>query len=89
VSEAAQFLRTRLKELRAASALTQEEFAELARIPYKVYQHIEAGRRVNPQLETLEKMAKAFGLTVNDLFAYDMPKPRLKRKTRAGRARPK
>lgn len=86
---AAEFLRKRVKDLREASSLTQEQFAELARIPYKVYQHIEAGRRANPQLQTIEKMAKAFGLTVNDLFAYNMPKPSLKRDASASRRRAK
>jgi hypothetical protein len=48
----------------------------LAGIPYKVYQHIEAGRRPNPRLSTLEKLAWAFGLSVNEFFALRLPTPR-------------
>ena len=77
VLSASQFLRKRLKELRKAAGLTQEEYAELAGIPYKVYQHIEAGRRSNPRLSTLEKLAQGFGLTVNALFAVQAPELRL------------
>lgn len=79
---ASQFLRKRLRQLREAAELTQEEYAELAGIPYKVYQHIEAGRRPNPRLSTLEKLAQGFGLTVNDLFAFRIPKPRPSKRRR-------
>jgi transcriptional regulator with XRE-family HTH domain len=65
---------TRLKQLRLASGLTQEEYAELCGIPYKVYQHIERGRRANPRLSTLEKLAKGVGLSVFDLFSQNVPK---------------
>lgn len=62
--------------------LTQEQFAELAGIPYKVYQHIEAGRRSNPRLSTLEKLAHGFGLTVGDLFSRDCPSPKVRQPKR-------
>lgn len=63
--------------------LTQEQFAELAGIPYKVYQHIEAGRRSNPRLSTLEKLAHGFGLTVGDLFSQDCPFPKIRQSKKA------
>jgi transcriptional regulator with XRE-family HTH domain len=80
VLSAPEFLTKRLRELRGVAGLTQEEYAELAGIPYKVYQHIEAGRRSNPRLSTLEKLAQGFGLTVNELFAVRRPKPRGKKR---------
>jgi DNA-binding XRE family transcriptional regulator len=86
VQSAADFLRERLKHLRNAAGLTQEQYAEIAGIPYKVYQHIEAGRRDNPRLSTIEKLAAGFGLTVTELFAKESPKPSVrKRKPGSGR----
>lgn len=82
VLSATEFLRKRLKDLREMAGLTQEEYAELAGIPYKVYQHIEAGRRPNPRLSTLERLAQGFGLTVNELFSVGLPEPRLPGKRR-------
>jgi len=65
-----------LKELRHAAGLTQEQYAELAGIQYKVYQHIEAGRRPNPRLSTVERLAQGFGLSVSEFFAVRLPNPR-------------
>lgn len=66
--ETSKFLRKRLKELRKLTGLTQERFAELAKISYKYYQEVEAGRKSQLRLPTIEKMAKAYGLTVYELL---------------------
>jgi transcriptional regulator with XRE-family HTH domain len=60
--------------------LTQDEFAEIAGFTLKVYQHIEAGRRSNLQLKTLDKIAWAYGLSVHKLFAPELPEVKLARK---------
>lgn len=73
VPSIASLLRVRLKQLRLARGLTQEECAERCAIPYKVFQHLEAGRRPNPRLSTLEKLAKGVGVSVYDLFSPTMP----------------
>lgn len=65
----------RVKQIRKAKQLTQEQFAERAGIDYKYYQHVEAGRRPNPELNTLEKLAKACGLELWQLFNFDLPLP--------------
>ena len=52
----------RLKALRVARGLTQEEFAEQSGISYKYYQAVEAGRKVDLRLSTLDRLAKAHGL---------------------------
>ena len=81
VPSVAYLFRLRLKQLRLAAGLTQEEYAELCGIPYKVYQHLERGRRNNPRLATLEKLAKGLGLSVYDLFSQNMPRmPKVVRK---------
>ena len=73
----------RLKELRERHGHTQEAFAEKAGFSYKYYQAIEAGRKKELRLSTLERLAKAYGLEVHQLLA---PRPRvLARKRRARR----
>lgn len=64
-------LRTRLRYLRQERGLTQEQLAEKAGIDYKFYQAVEAGRRPNVGLFTLEKIAKAFRVEACDLLAPD------------------
>jgi transcriptional regulator with XRE-family HTH domain len=58
----------RIRRLRTDRGLTQEAFAEKAQISYKYYQAIEAGRKVDLRLSTLERLAKAHGLEVWELL---------------------
>ena len=67
----------RLRELRKANELTQEAFAELAGMGYKYYQAIEAGRKKELRVSTLEKLAAAYGIELWELLAPPMPKVRL------------
>ena len=60
-----------MKELREARGLSQEAFAEKAGLGYKYYQHVEAGRRRDIRLSTLEKLAKACGLELRELVDFD------------------
>ena len=48
------YLLTRLRELRAAHGLTPEAFAERSGISYKYYQAVEAGRKRELRLSTVE-----------------------------------
>ena len=57
-----------MKALREALGLSQEAFAEKAGLGYKYYQHVESGRRRDIRLSTLEKLAKACGLELWELF---------------------
>jgi transcriptional regulator with XRE-family HTH domain len=61
----------RVRELRKALGLTQEEFAERGGFDYKYYQHLEAGRKHNLKVSTLDKLAKACGIPLSDLFDFD------------------
>ena len=58
----------RIRNLREQRELTQEAFAEEASISYKYYQAIEAGRKRDLRLSTLERLAKAHGLDVWELL---------------------
>jgi transcriptional regulator with XRE-family HTH domain len=80
VPSSSRFLTKRLKDLRLRTGLTQAEFAEVAGFTLKVYQHIEAGRRSNLQLKTLDRIAWAYGLTLHRLFAPQLPDAKLVRK---------
>lgn len=70
-SEAVTSLLKRLRELRKLKDLTQEEFAEQSGISYKYYQAVEAGRKKDLRLSTLERLAKAHGLELWELFLPD------------------
>jgi len=66
----------RLKTLRKEQGLSQERFAELSGISYKYYQQIEAGRKPDLRLSTLERLASAYGLDVWQLL---LPEDRFKK----------
>ena len=76
-NDTANRLLARVKELREARKLSQEQFAEKAGLGYKYYQHIEdyqhieAGRRRDIRLSTLEKLATACGVKLPDLLDFE------------------
>lgn len=61
----------RVKQIRLALGLTQEQFAERADLDPKYYQHAEAGRKPNPGMDTLLKLAKACRLELWQLLNFD------------------
>lgn len=63
----------RIRQLREQRGLTQEAFAEEAEISYKYYQAVEAGRKIDLRLSTLERLAEAHGLEVWELLLPQMP----------------
>jgi transcriptional regulator with XRE-family HTH domain len=73
----------RLGELRRRHGLTQEAFAERAGMSYKYYQAVEAGRKRNLRLSTLEKLATAYGLEVWQLLSPSVPKKTVVNRKRA------
>ena len=60
----------RLRELRENKGLTQEELAETADISYKNIQYLEAKNPTCPSLITLNKLAKAFYITISQLLKF-------------------
>ncbi|MEX2044167.1 MAG: helix-turn-helix domain-containing protein [Opitutus sp.] len=63
----------KLRRLRLNRGLTQEAFAEQAQISYKYYQALEAGRKVDVRLSTLERLAKAHELEPWELLQPELP----------------
>jgi transcriptional regulator with XRE-family HTH domain len=59
--------------------LTQEAVAELAGISFIFYQSIEAGRRPNVSLKTIDKISRVYGLSIHELFAPSVPKVNVER----------
>lgn len=63
----------RLRELRDKHGLTQEEFGAIAGFSQKHYQQIESGNKKQIWLETVERLAAAYGLEVWQLLAPTFP----------------
>lgn len=58
----------RLRELRTRRGLTQQQLAERADLDYKHIQLLEGRHPSAPRLDTLEKLAKALGITITKLL---------------------
>lgn len=63
-----QTVASRLRELRLTQGLTQWALAERG-VSYKYYQRIEAGR-ANVTLRTLDRVARALGVSFEELFRF-------------------
>jgi transcriptional regulator with XRE-family HTH domain len=57
----------RVRALRQRKGLSQLELAKRAKITQPYLAQIEAGVRKNPSLKTLQRLAKALGVTVGKL----------------------
>lgn len=69
-------LGVRLRQLRLARRLTQEQLAERAGLSFKFLGEVERGRG-NPTLTTLGALSNALGVSLGDLIAIDVDRPRL------------
>jgi transcriptional regulator with XRE-family HTH domain len=63
-----QNLANNIKKLREAKGLSQEKLARLADVANNTLIKMESGENQNPTLITLKKVAKAFGVSVDDLI---------------------
>ena len=52
---------------------------------YKYYQHVEAGRKTRVRLDTLDKIAHAYGLNGFELIAPELPKSKINRTPAVGK----
>ena len=57
-----------IKKLRNKKSWSQERLAREADISYQTLIKIEQGRIKNPKLQTLVKLAKALGVSLDDLI---------------------
>ncbi|MCX5706001.1 MAG: helix-turn-helix transcriptional regulator [Candidatus Omnitrophica bacterium] len=61
-------LALRIRELRKKYGYTQEKLAELADIDYKHIQLLEGKHPSNTRIDTLEKLAKAFKMSLSEFL---------------------
>lgn len=66
-------VRKRLRELRLKHGLTQQELAEIADFSQNFLQQIEAGRKKEIWLSTVERLAAAFSLEIHEFLAPEYP----------------
>jgi len=57
-----------IKKYRNRLGISQDRLSKLADVTYNTIIKIEAGTNKNPTIETLSKIAKALGVTVDDLI---------------------
>ena len=57
-----------LRKLRQRHHYTQQAVAEKARLDYKYYQSIEGKHPPNVTFDSLERLAKAFGVSLSELL---------------------
>ena len=57
-----------LRKLREAKGLSQEKLARLADVANNTLIKMESGENQNPTLDTLKKVAKALGVSVDELI---------------------
>jgi transcriptional regulator with XRE-family HTH domain len=62
-----------LKRLRARAGLTQQELATRAGLSIALVMSLEQGKRSNPRLDTLRKLAGALGCTLDELASEAPP----------------
>ncbi len=58
----------RIKELRKAKRLTQQELADASDIDYKHIQKLESKNPPYPKLDTIEKIAKGLKISLSELL---------------------
>ncbi|MCD6232924.1 helix-turn-helix transcriptional regulator [bacterium] len=57
-----------IRKLRQKKGMSQDRLSKEADLALNTIVKIETGENPNPTLETLEKIAKALGVSVSDLF---------------------
>lgn len=63
-------MKNRLEELRKAKGIKQEELAEALEVSRQTIGSLENGR-YNPSILLAFKIARYFGLTIEDIFIYE------------------
>lgn len=72
MSEIRKVIGNRIKNLRNERGWSQEEFAHKANLSQSYFGALERGEK-SASIETLEKIAVAFGITFEELFRYIQP----------------
>ena len=57
-----------LTEIRVQHGLSQNQLAKLANVPQSVICDIESGKTKAPRIDTIQALAAALGVTIDDLI---------------------
>ena len=57
-----------IKKYRSKIGISQDKLSKLADVTYNTIIKIESGANINPTIETLQKIAKALNVGVDDLL---------------------
>lgn len=68
--EVSKKLAKRIRELREKRGLTQEKLSELSGIDYKHIQLLESKNPPAAKLDTIDKLAKAFNISLSKLLDF-------------------
>lgn len=60
----------RIKELRKARGLTQDELAQKLKVSRQTINSLEKGR-YDPSITLAYRLARSFGLTIEEVFLFD------------------
>lgn len=60
--------KNRMKKFRKEKGLTLSELANITEVSVGYLSHLEQGSRKNPSVEIMDKIAKALGKSVTDVF---------------------
>lgn len=61
----------RIKKFRSGLNISQDQLAKKANIPFSTLVKVEAGYTANPSMDTLIKIADAFGIDLDELVGRD------------------
>ena len=73
-------LAEKLVALRKAAGLTQQDLAQAAGLSVSIVVKLEIGKTADPRASTLRALARALGVTVNDLLGDEPSAPRRRRR---------
>ncbi len=57
-----------IKRLRQEKGISRDRLSKLADLSLNTIVNLEAGNNPNPTIETIEKIAKALGISIDELF---------------------
>ena len=63
-------LKNRIEEIRKSRGIRQEEFAKALGVSRQTISSLETGR-YNPSIQLAFKIARYFGMTIEDVFIYE------------------
>lgn len=63
-------MKNKIEEIRKARGIRQEEFAKALGVSRQTISSLETGR-YNPSIQLAFKIARYFGMTIEDVFIYE------------------